>query len=264
MKLVESKLIAKAEGLFCTSMSSLMDLFVIGSLFRKHYNLRLCGDAKFQDIDLVVYNNNVALRFDYTAAAYFSIYMDRAGNFLGMEEPAGPSKGKVDNSNPAEALVDPEKIRKRLTQLGKDIAATIEKDTFARLIQVHSHTTLSGRLDFMGARFAVYQNRPVYNLIYQGEIAFSFLMDEKGRFLDFADPKNGSADQKRDETKASNPKVSADMADLILDDSLRDDPVVISLTDDEKIETLEDGVVKVIKEGGLGESNDAEQKRAVR
>ena len=213
MKLVDSQLIAKAEGLFRKQMRSVIDLATIGSLFRKKYNMRLSGEAQFQNVDVVEFKNEVAFRFDYQAVVYISIYMDRAGNFLGMEETTDPSTGEADIPYPDNPLVDQEAIRDMLSRLVETIAAGIKRETFDKLIQVHHHSKLAGRLDFMGARFTVYQNQPVYNLIYQGEIALSFLINQNGKFLDFGEPLRVN-EYKEDEAKSSDSIVYMDIDEL--------------------------------------------------
>jgi len=259
MKLIESRIIAKAEAVFCNAMSSIMDLATIGKLFREQYKLRLSGEAEFQDLNVVVNNEKIAFRFDYTALAYFSIYMDRAGNFVGMEETLHPSVMEDDNSDPVNSLVETRLIREKESQLADAIADMIERDTLSRLIQIHSHTKLNGRIDFMGARFAVYQNRAVYNLIYQGEIALSFLMDEKGRFLDFAEPpKTSNENEARTKSSASN--VFMEIGDLI-EKQDQDDFEIVELSGDEVSAPINDEEFIDLENMAIDETDDSEQRR---
>lgn len=81
MKLVDEKIISRAETIFCSELSSVLDPATIGEIFRKHFNLRISGDVQFQDVDVVVENGKIAFKFDYVAHAYFSIFMDRTGSF---------------------------------------------------------------------------------------------------------------------------------------------------------------------------------------
>lgn len=249
MKLVDSSMVAKAERVFFSAMSSVLDLAIILELFRKHCNFRPSGEVKFQDLDVVVHNNKIAFQFEYTAHVYFSIYMDRSGSFVPMEENADQPKDEVARFDAGDSLVEAELIRKKESQLAKTIADAIERETLARLIQVKNHATLNGRLDFIGARFAVHQDRVVYNLIYQGEIAMSFLVDEKGKFLDFAEAKKVSNDAE-DKSKLFEASDCAELDDLTIDEELdsiegielnedTDWPVI----DDEELKGLEQMVI---------------------
>jgi hypothetical protein len=235
MKLVDSKLIAKAEGLFYNAMSSVIDIATIGKLFRRHFNLRLSGEAQFKDMDVVVQNDQIAFKFDYMATAYFSIYMDRYGEFVEMEETVNKSKDRGDDVSPDNSLVDSKIIRQRESQLAEAISDSIDRETLSRLIEIKSHAKLNGRLDFMGARFAARQNQPVYNLIYQGGIALSFLVDEKGHFLDFAEAKPDSYDADM-ESKLARAKDFAEIDDPIVADEKQE----LTFTNEtEKLEALE-------------------------
>ena len=238
MRLVDKSIITKAEGIFYNSMSSVLDQANILKLFKENYNIRLSGGAQFQDMDLVVFNDNVAFRFDYTATAYFSILMDRNGEFLEMEENTKQSEVIYANSNNADSLLDAKFIREKESQLADTIANAIDRETLTRLIEINSHASLNGQLDFMGAQFTVYQNRLVYNLIYQGEIALSFLLDQKGRFLDFADPQSNSYDKKHpfrsSDTNPSQPK------EIVIEENDLEDSEIPELIEDSQIETIYD------------------------
>jgi hypothetical protein len=202
-------------------------------------------------VDIVVHNSKIALKFDYLAHAYFSMFMDRSGSFLAMEATADLSKWNVDDPDPTNCLVETKIIRDKETQLVDAIAAAIDKETLARLIQSNTHTKLSGRIDFMGARFDVYQNQPVYNLIYQGEVALSFLMDEKGRFLDFAGSREISnadhGDEKKADTKDVTPKTEFlydAEKDVIEGEELADEASDFKLLDEIDVEPIDDDELK--------------------
>jgi hypothetical protein len=196
MKLVDANIIAKAEGIFYNSMSSILDQESIVKLFKDNYKLRLSGGTQFQDMDVVVFNDKVAFRFDYTATAYFSILMDRYGEFIEIENDTKQSDIYEADSNRADGLLNAKFIREKESQLADAIADAIDRETLVRLIEINSHSKLTGRLDFMGAQFIVYQNRLVYNLIYQGEIALSFSLNQNGKFLDYAEPQPSSNDDR--------------------------------------------------------------------
>jgi hypothetical protein len=254
MKLVDTNIITKAEGVFYNAMSSVMDLATIGGLFRKHYNLRLSGKAEFQDLDIVIHNGQIAFKFDYTALGYFSIYMDRYGLFLQMEENADKPVDEPNDTDPADCLVKASIIRERETQLAQAIADAIERETLARLIEVKNHVKLHDRLDYLGARFAVHQDQVVYNLIYQGEIALSFLLDEKGRFLGIAEAQTDSNDAEN-EPKLSNLKDNADIDDFIVADEQEEvelqelnDEDLVELTDDEDLQALDKMIIDILEE----------------
>jgi hypothetical protein len=269
MKLVDSKMIARAEGIFYNAMSSVIDIATIGELFRTHFNLRLSGEAQFQDMDVVVQNDQIAFKFDYTATAYFSIFMDRSGAFLELEEPPNQPKDLVTDAEPVKSLIENKIIVNRISQLADTIADSIERETLSRLIEVKSHAKLHGRLDFMGARFAARQNQPVYNLIYQGEIALSFLVDEKGQFLDFAEAKTDSFDADR-ESKLANYKDHAEIDDFIVADekqefSLTDEPEklkTMELEDETELELIDDEELESLGSLILGKMEDSAKKSA--
>jgi hypothetical protein len=269
MKLVDSKLIAKAEGIFCNAMSSAIDIAAISKLFRKHFNLRLSGEAEFQDMNVVVQNDQIAFKFDYTATAYFSIYMDRHGEFVEMEETVNKSKDRGDDVSPDNPLVDAKIIRQRESQLAEAIADSIDRETLSRLIEIKSHAKLNGRLDFMGARFAARQNQPVYNLIYQGEIALSFLVDEKGHFLDFAEAKPDSSDADM-ESKLARAKDFAEIDDLIVADEKQESSLTdetdkletMELEDETELDLIDDEELQGLGSLILGEMEDSDQKSA--
>lgn len=272
MKLVDEKTIAKAETVFCSELSSVIDLATIGKIIRKHYNLRISGDVLFQDVDVVVHNSQIALKFDYLAHAYFSIFMDRSGSFLAMEETEEQPQEMTDAVISDDSLVDANIIRDRETQLAEAIAAAIDRETLARLIQLKIHATLSGRMDFFGARFTVYESKPVYNLIYQGEIAISFLVDENGRFLDFA-KSHEISDADRNNRKETHAKDTSKKEDLFVNEEkdildsveLAEDAPGLELVEDFdelEIESIDDDELKGLEAIVLGDMEDDSQKNA--
>ena len=246
MKLVDTGIIAKAEASFCNELSSSMDPAIIGKLFRRHYSMRLSGPMQFEDMNVVVHNNEIAFKFDYTAVAYFSIYMDRTGAFLKMEEQGDPKEKKQEDSDPDDYLLKAGLIRDRATQLAEAIAGEIEEEKLGRIIEINSHAKLNGRLDFMGAQFIVHQNQPIYNLIYQGEVALSFFIDDRGRFLDFADIPE-TTDKNDYETTGSDKKSYAELEEinideergLIIGEEPRDD-IDVEMVDDDELLRLEE------------------------
>ena len=261
MKLVDSSMVAKAEGIFFSAMSSVLDIAIILELFRKHCNFQPSGEVKFQDLDVVVHNNKIAFQFEYTAHVYFSIYMDRSGSFVPIEENADHPKVEVARSDVNDSLVAAELIRKKESQLAETIADAIERETLARLIQLKNHATLKGQLDFMGARFAVHQARVVYNLIYQGEIAMSFLLDEKGKFLDFAEAKKVSNDAKN-ESKQFEASDCSELDDLTIEEEL-DSIEGIELNEDSDLPVIDDEELKGLEQMVIDElMNVPEEKNA--
>jgi hypothetical protein len=168
-------------------------------------------------------------------------------------------------------LVEPKVIRQRESQLAEAIADSIDRETLSRLIEIKSHTKLNGRLDFMGARFAAKQNQPVYNLVYQGEIALSFLVDEKGHFLDFAEAKTASFDDDK-KSQLANAKDYDKIDDLIVADekeesSLPDEPEkleTMELEEDTELEIVDDEELESLGSLILGEMEDSDQKSALK
>jgi hypothetical protein len=249
MKLVDSKIIAQAEVMFYNKLSSSLDLAIIGKLFRRHYNMRLSGPAQFQDLKLKVHNSQIAYKFDYTALCYFSIFMDRSGEFLMMEATGDQETVKHENYDTSGSLMKAGIIRDSATQLAEAIAGAIEKETLARLIEINSHAKLNGRLDFMGAQFVVHEDEPVYNLIYQGEVALSFIVDNRGRFLDFADITETNDDDMEENSELII-KEYEDLEEIIIDEE-RDlitgeetnDDTEVELIDGEELLGLDDIMV---------------------
>jgi hypothetical protein len=249
MKLVDSKIIAQAEVAFYNGLSSSLDLAVIGKLFRRHYNMRLSGPAHFQDLKVEVHNSQIAFKFEYTALGYFSIFMDRSGEFLKMEATGDQEAIKHEDYDASDSLVKADIIRDRATRLAESIAGAIEKETLARLIEINSHAKLNGRLDFMGAQFVVHENEPVYNLIYQGEVALSFLVDNRGRFLDFADITETNDDDMEENSELLIQKFK-DLEEIIIDeergliiDEEPNDDTEVELIDGEELLGLDDIIV---------------------
>ena len=260
MKLVDANIVGKAEAQFFDKMSSEMDLGIIGKLFRKNKNLQLSGEAEFQALDVLVHNNQIAFKFDYTVNAYFSIFIDRSGSFVGMEETADRTKHAGNEANFEDSLVNANIIKQGETRLAEAIADAISMDYLKRLIQVKTRAKLHDRIDFMGARFAVQKDQVVYNLIYQGEIALSFLVDQKGRFLDFADADeiSGEAEKKPESPTA---KAPVEIDDHIIADGPEEfetheliDETVTELIDDEELQGLEDLII--------GEMEDSDHESA--
>ena len=264
MQLVDQKTITRAETIFCSELSSALDLATIGEIFRKHYNLRISGEVQFQDVEVVVENGQIAFKFDYLAHAYFSIFMDRNGSFLAMEETGEKPQETADASVSADILVDANIISDRETQLADAIAAAIDRQTLARLIQSKTHARLSGRIDFFGARFTVYEKQPVYNLIYQGEIAISFLVDKKGRFLDFAKNREVSNTDAEDTSRKDDLLVNEEK-DAIESVELTGDSPELELVEDFdelEIESIDDDELKGLEAIVLGDMEDDSQKNA--
>ena len=130
--------------------------------------------------------------------------------------------------------------------MAEAIAGEIEEEKLGRIIEINSHAKLNGRLDFMGAQFIVHQNQPIYNLIYQGEVALSFFIDDRGRFLDFADIPE-TTDKNDYETTGSDKKSYAELEEinideergLIIGEEPRDD-IDVEMVDDDELLRLEE------------------------
>lgn len=172
-----------------------------------------------------------------------------------------------------DSLVNANIIRDRETQLAEAIAAAIDRETLARLIQLKIHATLSGRMDFFGARFTVYESKLVYNLIYQGEIAISFLVDEKGIFLDFA-KSHEISDADQDDKKEPHMKDTSKKDDLFINEEkdvievveLAEDAPGLKLVEDFdelEIESIDDDELKGLEAIVLGDMDDDSQKNAL-
>lgn len=244
MKLVDANIIAKAEGIFYNSMSSILDRESIVKLFKDNYKLRLSGGTQFQDMDLVVFNEKVAFRFDYTATAYFSILMDRYGEFIEIEKETKQSDIYGADPSRADGLLNAKFIREKESQLADAIADAIDRDTLVRLIEINSHAKLTGRLDFMGAQFTVYQNKLVYNLIYQGEIALSFLLDENGKFLDYAEPQPNFNDDRHISKSTDNSPYQS--KEIVIGEKDLEDHELEELLEDTQTESLNDEEAEIV------------------
>lgn len=192
MKLVRANFIKKAEAQFYEEICSIINLNDIGELLKNKIRNYCVDKVRFQNLDVIVHNNKIAFRFDIEAQAFFSIFIDRSGNFLKMEPAAEQSRYKIISTNHDDGLFNSKLIRKEESLLTKKIAFAIERQTLERLVQEKIRAKLNGRLAFLGAQFDVQHNQPVYKMIYQGIIALSFLVDQSGRFLEYVDVKRVS------------------------------------------------------------------------
>ena len=259
MKLVDTSIINNAEGIFYKAMISAMDLATIEALFRKHYNLNLSGEAEFQNLKIVAHNSQIAFKFDYTAFAIFSIYMDRSGEFVDMENTAQKPAAKIKPTDSANSLMNANLIQKNEIQLAEAIAGKIEVETLSRLIEVKNHAKLNSRLDFKQASLAVHQNQPVYKLVYQGKFVLSFLVDEKGNIIDFAEPQINS-NRPENESKLINTKDDTKIDDLIVADD-QPEVEIQELSDEVELDLLSDEELQGIEEL-LGGFDDLDSKIA--
>lgn len=188
MRLVDAGSIERAERVFRKSLSLSLDRTSIIRLLKESCDMQLSKEPKFQNMDLLAFNDKVAFRFEILATAFVSFLMSRNGQFLGMEKIAKRSSNANKKLNFTISLLNAKLIREKKSQLVKAIAGAINSEFLLRLAEKNNHSKLINRPYLVGARFAVHQKRLVYNLIYNAEYKVSFLLDDKGEFIDFADP----------------------------------------------------------------------------
>ena len=219
MRLVDASNIERAESVFRKSLSSSLDRTSIIRLLKESCDMQLSKEPKFHNMDLMVLDDKVAFRFEIIATAFLSFLMSRNGQFLSLEKiakrPSNPSK----KLNFTLRLLNTKLIREKKSQLVKAIAGAINSKFLLRLAEKNNHAKLINRPYLVGARFSVHQKRLVYNLIYNAEYKVSFLLDEKGEFIDFADPVSSTYESE------SSTNSSKDNSTLLEDVLLREETI---------------------------------------
>ena len=232
MRLADASSIKRAERVFRKSLSLSLNRTRIIRLLKEYCDMQLSKEPKFQNMGLMPLNDKVAFRFDFTATAFFSFLMSRNGQYLGTEKIAKRSSNPNKQFNFTNSFLNAKLIREKKSQLAKAIAGAINSEFLFKLADKNNHAKLINRPYLVGARFSVHQNRLVYNLIYNAEYEVSFLLDEKGEFIDFAQPFS-IRNEAESSTISSKDKSTLLEEVLLNDDAMKETELSESLKEDQ-------------------------------
>ncbi len=261
MKLVESSIIAKAENLFFQSFDSvfktesILKIFksdIFKNLFKDNIKLHLSGNVQYQDADALIYNDQVAFRFDFSVQCDLSILIDRVGNFIDFEDPTDGSASSEKNSDLKNNFVDIEIIKSREAKFVSALADAINKQELIDLLEKKSLLKFNDKIEFKDGRFVALNNSMMYKLTYTAEIKLAFMVDRTGKLLGFAFAKPDSPhdeNEKQDEPDDTNkfnksPDSFTNDSDKVIDYPELIDETEFELIDDVDLDSIEDLVLR--------------------
>ena len=81
-KILDSEVIKMRKAEFLDSLSASINVQTINELLNKIYKVRAVGKSIYQQGDIKVYNGHVTYQLSYEISVFFSILIDREGNYI--------------------------------------------------------------------------------------------------------------------------------------------------------------------------------------
>ena len=129
------------------------------------------------------------------------------------------------------------------------------------MAEKNNHAKLINRPYLVGARFSVHQNKLVYNLIYNANYEVSFLLDEKGEFIDFAQPLS-STDKGESSTKSAEDNSSL-LEEALLNDDATAEAELSEILKEDQTEPINEDEYEAIRNIFLKDPDDYDEDEKV-
>ena len=84
MKLTNPESIQESEKEFIDTINAELDWDVIEQMLRDKHNFEVQDDIEYKDGNLIVYNNEIAYKFDFQIKVPLSVIFNRGGECLSM------------------------------------------------------------------------------------------------------------------------------------------------------------------------------------
>ena len=183
MSIIDSEVINKGEKGLLSSILTSLDMYQIENLFNKNYNLALKERLELKKGDIVVYNNQIAYRLDFSAVATFSLLMDKRGNYQGFTKPTDIFLSNPEKTDLGNGITDFELIRVKEAEFLDSLAATINNRKIMELFQKVFKLKANGIVIYKHGDIIVFNGHVTYKLVFDIEVNFSFFLDRRGKYL---------------------------------------------------------------------------------
>lgn len=133
MKLTNPEIIQESEKEFIDTINAELDWEAIEKLLFEKHSFTLQEEIDYKDGDLVVYNDNIAYKFDFEIKVPLSVIFNRQGECLKMstlrddvEDEDEDEEALLQEENPAPPI-SPEKQNDTVAQMASNIAGMISE-----------------------------------------------------------------------------------------------------------------------------------------
>ena len=160
-----------------------MKMTPMGSIHQTNAKSGLNEKMQFKKGKILVYNNQIAYRFDFSSFAIFSLLVDEKGKFLGFTDPTGYRLSNAIETESYREIIDPEIIKKRKVELLDSLSVTISNRTINELFKENYKIETVGKMIYKQGDIVVFYDHVTYQFDYEAEVIFSILIDQKGNFI---------------------------------------------------------------------------------
>lgn len=132
MKLTNPESIQESEKEFIDTINAELDWDVIEQMLLDKHNFAVQDDIEYKDGNLIVYNNEIAYKFDFQVKVPLSVIFNRGGECLSMsttredEVLENNEDVEVQNSSTTQTLSD-EPGKKKVEEMAVEIADLISE-----------------------------------------------------------------------------------------------------------------------------------------
>ncbi len=136
MKLTNPEFIQESEKEFIDTINAELDWDVIEQLLLDKHGFEVQDDIEYKDGNLVVYNNEIAYKFDFEIKVPLSVIFNRSGECMDLstrketpEEEAnlGPSHAESDDNTEISVRPDKRKVEEMAVEIA-DLISEINND----------------------------------------------------------------------------------------------------------------------------------------
>lgn len=132
MKLTNPESIQENEKEFIDTINAELDWDVIEQMLLDKHNFEVQDDIEYKDGNLIVYNNEIAYKFDFQIKVPLSVIFNRGGDCLSMsttreeEVPENTEDVKIQNSSTTQTLIG-EPDKNKVEEMAVEIADLISE-----------------------------------------------------------------------------------------------------------------------------------------
>jgi len=185
MAIVNPDTINKWEMELIESLTAVLDLAAVRSLFADKYGLRLMENLESDRGRIAAFNNQIVYELRFKAMAIFSVVIDRSGNFQGFGRTTEKDALHAEHPGSDTMLSDPEVIRRKESELISAIASDLNVDGLGTLFGKEFKLQVLGDPQFNSGDLAIFKGQAGFQLNFETAINFSILVGRNGNCLHF-------------------------------------------------------------------------------
>jgi hypothetical protein len=183
MPIVAPEIIQAGEKELFSSMLSSFDESQVEKLFQDTHGLLLKEKMQFKEGKAIVYNNQIAYKFDFRSVAAFSVLLDEKGNFSGFTNPDDFHISRAEKTESYDKIIDPEIVQIRKAEFLDSLSATISDRTVTELFRKKYKVETVGKMIYGQGEIIVFNDHLTYQFLYEVEVIFSILIDREGNYI---------------------------------------------------------------------------------